>query len=156
MNDFSPKSAGYDYPQDETNELLTTAKQALGLVPQLNDVIALQRKEYQQLQAALQQATEQRVMMQMGIMELQAQITAHKSVPVIPAITAQSGLFSMLSTQAMTSLEMTRALGADGSVHERIAIHFDPADLIRASGEAERLRGEAIARIEESKKWWRR
>jgi hypothetical protein len=156
MNDFSPKSAGYDYPRDESDELLTTTNQALGLVPQLHDIIAQQRKDTLQLHERLQRANEQRVMMQMGIMELQAQITSHKFVPVIPAITAQAGLLSMLPVHAMTSLDMLRELGADGSVREHFSARFDPADLVRAYGERDRQRSEGIARIQETKKRWQR
>ena len=158
MSEFNPRAAGYEMPGEDPDQLTAAATRAIAASAGLNETVAMQQRQLAQTQQMVQQSQEMVTTMRMAVMDMQAQMNSMKYVPVIAQVVATSGILVAAPVEAMTGALMERSIGADGSVHERFEVRFDPVGLFdsgtrasHAQNEEIRARGDAQAVINHSK-----
>jgi hypothetical protein len=151
MDATSQRANGFVLPGEDPDQLVATAQSAMAVVPQLSDTIAALQAQNQQMQQMVQQSREMVTAMMLQAKDLQAQLTTGRLVPVLPQVVMHAGLLMDLPTPAMTALSMSREVTPEGAVREQLSMTFDPADVIRASGEAALQRAKGAAKVHHSR-----
>jgi FtsZ-binding cell division protein ZapB len=162
-------------PGDDADNLVDAARSALAVVPALQQMIdalhnenrtLLQGRDDRQqqtidtlqddnrtLRQAVQNGKDAMTALMLHAKEAQAQVTTQRFAPVLPTLAAETGVLVTMPSMAMKAVTLSRETSPEGKTVEHLSITFDPADLIRARGEATLNGARGEAKINHSRSW---